>query len=455
MNPRVINKSIATILDKCLAVRSDDPFLVIYDESFASYFETLQSNIIERELTAAFIFIPSNYQVFLCNRIDSDPDTAWLPHPIAQAISSAHAILNVLDGNLQTLGVRKALLNVTRAKECRLAHVPGISEKILDLVATSPFDEILESSEITAWALGQTFDCKLLTSDFAGKHYQLHLNLGGWLNEPLMSPGLLLPGSWGNLPPGETFCCPDPDLVDGIVCVNGSVPGHVMTEGEEVLLEFERGRLIKWSSSSPNMAVKFFDDAAARANAIHDKDWNVFAELGIGLNPAIVKLSGNSLFDEKAAGTVHVAIGENTQFGHRNRSALHADLAILRPTLLLDDEPLLDRGKLCLDKISQIRDSWVPPPNQIGVHQRVKLNTSEYEEQGNLLYRRLCKAHRIGLVRMGSVPLCGALCNLNRKLFDRGEISVREILENYPTIDGFETGLLLGVLYHYGCLTVL
>jgi hypothetical protein len=75
-----------------------------------------------------------------------------------------------------------------------------------------------------AWFLGRGGSVVLTTFDAAGREYQLFLELEGWSNEPLMSPGIVLPGSWGNVPPGESFCCPDSAYVHGEICINGSIP---------------------------------------------------------------------------------------------------------------------------------------------------------------------------------------------------------------------------------------
>ena len=53
------------------------------------------------------------------------------------------------------------------------------------------------------------------------------------------------------------------------------------------------------------------DEEKKRSSLRNDSNWNVFAELGVGLNPTIKTLTGNSLFDEKAYGTIHIAIGDN------------------------------------------------------------------------------------------------------------------------------------------------
>ncbi len=44
-----------------------------------------------------------------------------------------------------------------------------------------------------------------------------------------------------------------------------------------------------------------------------------------------------------------VAIGMNDRFGGKNRSNLHLDMVILRPTVWLDDSPLITDGVLQVD----------------------------------------------------------------------------------------------------------
>nr|MBP8942473.1 aminopeptidase [Saprospiraceae bacterium] len=52
----------------------------------------------------------------------------------------------------------------------------------------------------------------------------------------------------------------------------------------------------------------------------------VFGEAAIGMNPFIQVPTKNILFDEKMAGTVHMAIGQSYyQCGGNNESSLHLD----------------------------------------------------------------------------------------------------------------------------------
>jgi hypothetical protein len=176
----------------------------------------------------------------------SEEGSIGLPAGLVSAILESSAILNLLDGDHATILVRKAVLQQRRPEQCRLAHIPGIAKVILDVLRKSPVDEIQTSSELFAWALGEATQAEIETIDADGVSHVLRMDLGGWDNEPMMSPGVIFDGSWGNVPPGETFCCPDPTTVKGEICVNGSVPGHVMEPGEEVLLTFEHGKLIDW-----------------------------------------------------------------------------------------------------------------------------------------------------------------------------------------------------------------
>lgn len=96
-----------------------------------------------------------------------------------------------------------------------------------------------------------------------------------------------------------------------------------------------------WDGRESSPAYEFFERQRERAENAGDLDWNVFAELGIGLNPKIEELTGNPLFDEKAANTVHIGIEDNTVFGHTIRAQHHSDLICRLPTLHLDGVELL------------------------------------------------------------------------------------------------------------------
>ena len=79
-------------------------------------------------------------------------------------------------------------------------------------------------------------------------------------------------------------------------------------------------------------------------DAVGKKARNI-AEFGIGTNDS-AKLSGVLLEDEKVLGTIHIALGNNTSMGGKINVPIHLDGVIKKPTVYLDDNILMDNGKL-------------------------------------------------------------------------------------------------------------
>ena len=341
-----------------------------------------------------------------------------------------------------------------RNKGCRFAHIPGISDKILEIISKTDFERVLHECELVAGLLGCGGDAVLSTYDAAGKEYQLHLDLEDWSNEPLMSPGIINPGSWGNVPPGETFCCPDPASVHGQVCINGIIPRQNL-EGREIILSFHEGKLIEWTETNRSALSEFFDKQQHAASKYGDDNWATFAELGVGLNPAITSLTGNGLFDEKAAHTVHVALGDNTIFGHGVKSRIHADLVTLNPSLTVGKVEIMRKGVLLVESLEQTRNSWVAPNITTDPTDRIQLREDEIFEDAGVLYRRLYKSGRIGHVTMApeikSRPLA-KLCGQLQRVAEPYTIS--DLLDDYPEFDGVSTHELIAILRYYNCVFI-
>jgi leucyl aminopeptidase (aminopeptidase T) len=68
------------------------------------------------------------------------------------------------------------------------------------------------------------------------------------------------------------------------------------------------------------------------------------AELGIGLNPEAM-LTGVVIEDEKVEGTIHIALGDNSTFGGTVEVDSHLDGVIKNPTVTVDGEIIIARGK--------------------------------------------------------------------------------------------------------------
>jgi leucyl aminopeptidase (aminopeptidase T) len=451
-------EAFAALLSSCLEITQKDDLLVIYDEGFLPFMDAFLRLVKDRKLFVTFLNIPQEYQLALTKWTSGDDRTVNLPEGIGGSILNSSAIITMVNGELETNRIRRALLQQTRSEACRLAHIPGISSEVLRAVRSSPFEQIMVDSELLAWALGEAWGAELTTFDSKGQDYTLHLNLGGWDNEPLMSPGVLGRGSWGNVPPGETFCCPLESSVQGEVCIDGSVPHRVLAPGEELVIRFDKGKAVKWwapSGPEASAGVEFIKGEKTKAGEVRDRNWNTFAELGIGLNPAITKLTGNSLFDEKALGTVHVAIGDNSLFGHNTEASIHADMVTHRPNLKLDGHTVIEGGKICRGEIEDWRGRVREAVFSFPFDRQVALRQAKVKEQNGVLLRQLRKAGRVGYIQILDDEGGRALAALANALINLGAIFPEDLLHDHEAFQAIETKRLLGVLYHYGALEFL
>jgi aminopeptidase len=122
-----------------------------------------------------------------------------------------------------------------------------------------------------------------------------------------------------NMPGGEVFYSPVEDTAHGVISFAEYPACYLGHEVAGVRLRFERGRVVEASAAS--------DEAFLLATLDTDEGARRLGEFGIGCNPGITRHMKNTLFDEKMAGTVHLALGAGfPQIGGQNRSAIHWDM---------------------------------------------------------------------------------------------------------------------------------
>ena len=114
-----------------------------------------------------------------------------------------------------------------------------------------------------------------------------------------------------------------------------SAPPGVRVSGVE--LSFRDGEVV---SATAAQGQAYLDAVLAT-----DGGARLLGELGIGTNTGIDRATGHILFDEKMAGTVHLALGRSyPETGATNVSAVHWDLICdLRDggQITADGEPVL------------------------------------------------------------------------------------------------------------------
>lgn len=142
-------------------------------------------------------------------------------------------------------------------------------------------------------------------------------------------------GSYGNLPGGEACIAPLAGQTSGVVIIDGSMAG-IGAVRTPIRMLIEDGYVTQISGGA---------EAEALSGLLQDKGKEAtnIAELGIGANEKAI-LSGNPLEDEKALGTVHIAIGDNKSFGGKVEASVHLDGIMKNPILVIDGRTVIKNG---------------------------------------------------------------------------------------------------------------
>jgi len=203
------------------------------------------------------------------------------------------------------------------------------------------FEDFLYDACLRDWdAEGETMKRLLARFDEAdqvrivGAETDLTLSLAGRKGE--IDDGLV------NLPGGEFYYSPIEDSAEGTVYLdlpteynNAAVSGIRFT--------FRKGRVEEASAETGQAELLAALDIDAGARFI--------GELGIGCNTGITQPMRNIGFDEKMAGTIHLALGQSyISTGGKNASALHWDLV----------KDLRNGGRIELDgEVVQENGTWL------------------------------------------------------------------------------------------------
>jgi aminopeptidase len=143
-----------------------------------------------------------------------------------------------------------------------------------------------------------------------------------------------------NMPDGEIYTAPVDTSAEGYITFN--VPTNYWgARVDGVRLDFVAGKVVRAQAATNTdvlQRVLAIDAGAAR-----------IGEFGVGTNTGIPRFFSDILFDEKMAGTVHLALGRAyAECGGVNKSAVHWDLVKdLRHDgrILLDGRTVFSRGR--------------------------------------------------------------------------------------------------------------
>jgi len=224
--------------------------------------------------------------------------------------------------------------NATRASlaaGARIATMPGVT---LEMLEGGGFDADYSRIARSIRKFGKMFSSskRIRMTSTLGTDLSVLVKGREWVME---DNGLCHKrGSITNLPAGEVFIAPVEHTADGSVVFDG-----VFAKGYEspITLRFRDG-----------IAVDMEGPEEVKQLLKKGKCARTLSEIGIGMNPNS-KIIGNILEDQKALGTVHIGLGDNSTFGGTVRCDMHYDGMVLHPNLTVGAVKVIDDGIFVLD----------------------------------------------------------------------------------------------------------
>jgi leucyl aminopeptidase (aminopeptidase T) len=305
-------------LRDCMAVKPEETVLIITDTS-------------RRKIGQALFEIAKDIakEPIILEMKEREINGQEPPDLVAEMMKFSDVVICPTSKSLTHTEARREACKAGR----RVGTMPGITEEVMIRTMSADYHKIAE----------KTYKVSELLDN--GKLAHLTTPLGTDIQIPISgikaisSTGLITKsGTFGNLPSGESYLMPVEGKSEGIFIVDGSMAGIGKIEDRPIKITVKKGLAVDISGGRE---AKQLNEMVEK---VGEQGRNL-AELGVGTNYMAI-ITGEILEDEKVAGTVHLALGNNVSMGGSVNVGFHVDGIITQPTLRIDNHVLLDNGKL-------------------------------------------------------------------------------------------------------------
>ncbi|AHG02782.1 aminopeptidase [Halobacterium sp. DL1] len=300
-----------TAVEQCLGLGAEESCVVVTDDKRQPIGEALYEVACEVSEDTAILRYPPGDQH------GEEP-----PEPVAAAMKGADVFLAPTTKSLSHTRARGAACDAG----ARGATLPGITEDVFTTGLDADYETIRQHCEDVLAQVEGADEIRVTTP--AGTDITFEPGDREWNDDTGIVHDA---GDFSNLPAGEVFVSPED--ANGTYVVDGTMRPHGLLDGEELRFEVEDGFVTHISDDDIRGQVETASEEVGR-------DAYNLAELGIGTNVAVTELVGSVLLDEKAAGTVHIAIGDDAGIGGDTDAPLHLDGILTNPTVYADGEPV-------------------------------------------------------------------------------------------------------------------
>ena len=300
-----------TAIKQCMDLRPGESCAVVTDDKRKAIGEALYRVASEITDHTVFVRYPPGSQH------GEEP-----PRPVAGAMRTADVVLAPTTKSLTHTEARSD----ANAAGARVATLPGITEGVFLMGLDADYEAIEAHCEDVLAQVGDADEIQVTTPQGT----DITFTVGG--REWYLDTGIVHEaGEMSNLPAGEVFIAPE--TADGTFVVDGTMRPHGKLDGKLLSFEVEDGTVT--DISDPDIR----EQVETAAEEVGQDAYNL-AELGIGTNVAVTDLVGSVLLDEKAGGTVHIAVGDDHAIGGDTHAPIHLDGILTEPTVYADGEAI-------------------------------------------------------------------------------------------------------------------
>lgn len=311
-----LKRGVEQVIYKCMGMDIEEDLLIVTDSETASLGDLFYDVAISNGLKVESLQYPA-----------LPMDGMEPPQNVADALLNCDVAILITSRSLTHTRARHA------ASEAgvRIASLPGFTAEMLKAPMMVDYDEMTALSQKMASLLTKAQTARVTTPhgcDFT-------MSLAGRVAED--DCGIYdTPGAFGNLPAGEAYIAPLEGTANGILVYDASMSGVGLLR-EPIRVTVKNGEAVEITGGIEAKQLLALVDEAGRPGR------NI-AELGIGTNKG-ASLNGSVLEDEKVFGTVHIALGDNANFGGKVEASCHLDGLLTEPSLYLDGVLVIENGK--------------------------------------------------------------------------------------------------------------
>jgi len=314
--PLKMGPSVYKALNDCLGLKRGEYFLVITDKEKMNIGRAFQKTAEQMGATAMLVEVPV-----------SGLDGTEPPANVAKIWKEFDAFVAPTTYSLSHTKARREACEAG----ARGATLPGITEDILSRTLDIDYDEMKKVTSKLCGILDKGKEVKITSPGGTNLTFSIDGRKGdpdtGICNEK---------GDFTNLPGGEAYIAPKEGTANGILVVDGSMGKGLVDEPIRITIKDGRATKFEGGKSAREIAAIFAKQPPIATN---------IAEFGIGTNPA-ARIGGNILEDEKVKGTIHIALGNNANFGGKVDVPIHMDGIVRTPTFWVDGKKVMKDGEL-------------------------------------------------------------------------------------------------------------